>query len=200
MLQNIEVFTTSTNNYLLIHKNGCSQVKEHLYKNFLSVEHNNFFPQNKKINWTVLRDPYDRFISGLTYDILLQFGNLNNLDNIINESVLESFIYQKINLKTRKNGNVNHTIAQWTYLFSQPINFIVELKDLNKFLDIHFKIRSNLFKNETLFEHKKIVSNFIEKNKILKKLIKSYLASDYYYIKQAMNNNLFWKWQNGKMF
>ena len=193
MLQNIEVFTTLTNNYLLIHKNGCSHVKEHLYKNFEIVEHNNSFPQNNKVNWTILRDPYDRFISGLTYDILLQFKSLNNLDTLINESTLKSFIYKKINLRTRKNGNVNHTIAQWTYLFSQPINFIVNLKDLNKFLDIHFKTRLNSFKNETLFEHKKVIINFIEKNKILKKLIKSYCAPDYYYIEHAMNNNLFWE-------
>lgn len=199
MLQNIEIFTTSTSNYLLIHKNGCSQVREHLYLNYPQVElFYNFFPQNHKINWTVLRDPYNRFISGLTYDILRQFKKLDNLDKIINIS--SSFFYQKINLETRKDGNVNHIIPQWTYLFNQPLNFLVEIKDLDKFLDIHFLKRTNFTETNTSSKQKNIVLDYVEKNKELKNLIIAYLAPDYYYIEQAKSQGLFWNWQNGKMF
>lgn len=198
MLQNIEVFSTPTSNYLLIHKNGCSQVREHFYKNFSQVKVNHFFPQNGKINWTVIRDPYDRFISGLTYDILRQFKKLDNLDKIINIS--SSFFYQKINLKTRESGNVNHVIPQWTYLFNQPLNFLIKIKDLDNFLDIHFQKRINFTETNTPFEQKNVVLNYIEKNPYFKNLIMAYLAPDYFYIEQAESKGLFWSWQNGKIF
>ena len=198
MLQNIEVFSTFSSNYLLIHKNGCSQVKEHLYKNFDHVVPYNFFPQNNKVNWTVLRDPYDRFISGLTYDILRQTKRLDNLDKFIDVS--SSFFYQKINLKTRTNGDVNHIVPQWTYLFNQPLNFVVKTRDLDKFLDIHFLKRVNFTETNTPSNKKNIVLDYIEKNINLKNLIMAYLAPDYYYIKQAKTEGLFWSWQNGKIF
>jgi len=198
MLQNIEVLSTPTSNYLLIHKNGCSQVREHLYQNFTQIGSSDFFPQNNKVNWTVIRDPYDRFISGLTYDILRQFKKLDNLDKIINIS--SSFFYQKINLKTRESGNVNHVISQWTYLFNQPLNFLIKIKDLDNFLDMHFQKRINFTETNTPLEQKNIVLNYIEKNSYLKNLIMAYLAPDYFYIEQAKSEELFWSWQSGKIF
>ena len=199
MLQDTEIFTTLNSNYLLIHKNGCSQVKKHLYLNYSQVEKFfNSFPQNNKINWTVLRDPYDRFISGLTYDLLKQFKNLNNLEKIIDNSLF--LIYQKINLKTRENGNISHTIPQWTYLLSHPLDFLVMINNLDDFLDIHFQKRFNYTKTNTPSEQKDIVLNYIEKNSYLKNLIMAYLAPDYYYIQQSQFQDLFWTWQNGKIF
>ena len=198
MLQNIEVISTPNSNYLLIHKNGCSQVKEHFYENFDQVETYDSFPQNNKVNWTVLRDPYDRFISGLTYDILKQFQSLDNLNEIINISSLS--FYQKVNLKTRKKGNVSHIIPQWTYLFSQPLDFLVKIKDLNNFLDLHFQKRVNFIESNTPLKQKNIVLDYIEKNSDFKNLIMAYLSPDYYYIQQMESKGVFWTWQTGKIF
>ena len=200
MLQNIEVLITQTNNYLLIHKNGCSQVRKHLYENFPQVEFKEYFPSNNKLNWTVVRDPYNRFISGLTYDLLRQFKTLDNLYKIIKNTNFSTFFYEKINLRSRPKGNVNHTALQWTYLFFQPIDFLVNIKDLDNFLDIHFQKRFNYTETNTLSEYKDIVLNYIEKDKHLKDLILAYLAPDYYYMQQAQFQGLFWSWQQGKMF
>ena len=65
---------------------------------------------------------------------------------------------------------------------------------------MHFKKRNNINVTNTPSEYKNTVLNFIENNKEIKNLIMSYLAPDYYYIEQIKYNNLFWVWQNGKIF
>jgi hypothetical protein len=67
--QNIELYETDKFQYLLIHKNGSSSVRA-------CVDPLNPFVTNKinlnKIKWTVIRDPYERFVSGLKYDLKRQ--------------------------------------------------------------------------------------------------------------------------------
>ena len=194
----LEVYSTANSNYMLIHKNGCNQVRHHLYTNFKQVEYLHHFPSNK-INWTTIRDPYERFISGLTYDILKQFQNLDNLSKILNIKNIKYFFYENTFIN-RTKGNVNHTTPQWVYLHSQPIDFFVKINDLDLFLDLHFKVRSNNESTNTSKQSKKIVRNFINNNKKLKRLIKAYLAPDYFYLEKTTTKELIWKWQNGKIF
>ena len=63
---NIEFYETDKFQYLLIHKNGCTSVTN-LINQF------DYFVTDKKnlnkIRWTVIRDPFERFMSGLKYDL-----------------------------------------------------------------------------------------------------------------------------------
>lgn len=64
--QNIELYETDKFQYLLIHKNGSSSVLECIKDlNPIATEHCNF----NKVRWTVIREPYERFVSGLEYDL-----------------------------------------------------------------------------------------------------------------------------------
>ena len=63
-IQNLEFYETNSFEYLLIHKTGCQSV----LRTFDSINVKVTMNQNKqsgKFCWTVLRDPMDRFISGL---------------------------------------------------------------------------------------------------------------------------------------
>ena len=177
--QNIELYETDIFQYLLIHKNGSSSVIESI-KDLNPVVTSK--PVLNKIRWTVIRDPYERFVSGLSYD--LQRHNLNFED--INYSSLFSHI---INPITRNKGHVNHVASQVSYLINSHINWYVELKDLNIFLKMHFNksYHCNFNKNS--------ISLNLEKEEIMK-----YLNLDYYIYNNILNSMSLWKWQNGKIF
>ena len=126
--QNIEFFETEQFQYLLIHKNGSSSIKKCM------TNMNCHFTSNvnlNKVRWTVIRDPYERFMSGLKYDLIKQDLKL--------EDINKDDLYQSlVNLKTRNQGNVNHTASQIPYLINTHINWYVDLKDLTTFLKMHF--------------------------------------------------------------
>ena len=137
---------------------------------------------SKKPRFCIIRDPYERFIAGLKYD--LSRHGLDYKD--INYSSLHN---ARVNLLTRNSGHVNHTASQVPYLINTCIDWYVELKDLNTFLKMHFgKVK---YCNNNL--------NNIELN-IDKEEIMKYLNLDYYIYNQIINSPNFWKWQHGKIF
>lgn len=179
LFQNIEMYETKKFQYLLIHKNGSSSVRA-------CVDPLNPVVTNKinlnKIKWTVIRDPYERFVSGLKYDLKRQ--NLNIED--INPS---SFYHSVVNVFSRTKGNVNHTASQIPYIINSHINWYIELKDLSTFLKMHFN--NVQYKN---MEENKIQLN-LDKEEIMK-----HLELDYYIYNQILGSSCLWKWQQGKIF
>mgnify|MGYP003630310156 FL=1 len=179
LLQNIELYETNQFQYLLIHKNGSSSVVK-------SIENLNATVTNKvnlnKIKWTVIRDPYERFIAGLKYDLSRHSLNIKD----INYSSLHN---SNVNLITRDKGNVNHTASQVPYLINTHIDWYIELKDLHTFLKMHFGI----------VEYCNIDKNNIELN-LDKEEIMKYLNLDYYVYNNIINSPNLWKWQQGKIF
>jgi len=181
LFQNIEFYETDKFQYLLIHKNGSSSVRK-------CIEDLNPKVTNQinyeKIRWTVIREPFKRFISGLKYD--LQRQNLKQED--IN---YDSLHHTKINPFSRNYGNVNHSTSQVPYLINANIDWYVELKDLPTFLKMHFNKEEFLNKNN-------------EQNDIKLDLdpedVRKYLALDYYVYSEILNGPNLWKWQNGKIF
>ena len=197
-LQNLEIYSTEVSNYLLIHKNGCTQVKSLLKNNYKELNLNQSLP-NKKPYWTVLRDPYDRFISGLTYDLLIVYGNIDNIEKFLDIKFLKNSYLFKISPYYRSRGFISHTIPQWTYLFNQPLNFFVDIKDLDAFSNIHFNVVLES-KNKTRKEFKGIVENHIKSNDILQQFVESLIAPDYFLYNHIYTQGLLWNWQMGKMF
>lgn len=202
-IQNIDTYVTNKCSYLLIHKNACSEIKTHLQNNSTFIDHLLITtPINSPLpHWTCIRDPYERFISGLSYDLFLNYKDAN-LELILNNIDFKELFLSKlpIQLKSKDKGHLSHTILQWTYLFNQNLDFYVDIKDLDLFLDMHFPKRENKRNNVTPIEYKEFLSSYIESNPNLKNLINQYISSDYYIIDQIHNSGLLWNWQDGKMF
>ena len=177
--QNIELFETEKFQYLLIHKNGSSSVRKCMERlnPVLTTE-----IKNNKIKWTVIRDPYERFISGLNYDL-----NRHNIDPT--EINYRELFNGNINLKSRESGHVNHCISQVSYLINANIDYYVDIKDLHLFLKMHFGESECLKKNT-----KKSTLN-IDKSEIMK-----YLNFDYYVYNKIKDSNSLWNWTQGKIF
>ena len=198
-IQNIEVFSTDTSNYLLIHKNACTQILYTLENNYKKVVYSPELLPNNKPYWTVIRDPYERFISGLTYDIVKVYGSTENANEIIKNRDLKNLFFNKVNRTYRKNGFTVHTLPQWTYIFNQPINFFVPMSTLTLFLDTHFKNKV-LNKNKGNEKDIEIIRDIIESDSVLKGSIDMYLASDYFLYNHIISEGLIWEWNYGKMF
>ena len=200
-LQTPEILSTENNNYLLIHKNGCSQIRGSLLTNYKQIQILDHLP-NQNPYWTTLRDPYDRLISGLTYDILKIYNNIDNIDKVINYKNVKDIIYNRVSINRKSTGIMNHTTLQWIYLFNQPLNFFVSIENLDLFLNIHFQtnIKSPHFINENNQNNKDKVNKYIQSNPLLSQTINHLLAPDYMLINHFKSEDLMWNWSWGKMF
>ena len=179
--QNIELYETDNFQYLLIHKNGSTSVLECIkHLNPIATQKCNF----NKVRWTVIREPYERFVSGLEYDLKRQNVELKDIES----SSLHS---SRINGYSRQIGNVNHTASQIPYLMNTNIDWYVELKDLSTFLQMHFDNVEYLNPDDN--------ENKVEVE-IDKLDVDKYLDLDYYVYKDIINSPNLWKWQNGRIF
>jgi hypothetical protein len=176
--QNIEFFETDKFQYLLIHRNACTSVLKCIDKYNPEIV---YVKSSNKIKWTVIRDPYERFISGLNYDLKRHKMSIEDVN-------LERLFVSYVNSKSRIHGNVNHTISQVLYLANTDIDWYVDINDLDLFLKIHFnttfKLNSNSEKNI-----------FFDKKEVMK-----YLQLDYEVYNRIKSSTHLWEWQKGKIF
>jgi hypothetical protein len=181
LFQNIELYETDKFQYLLIHKNGSTSIRECIKDlNPVVTDKVNF----QKVRWTVIREPYTRFVSGLKYDL-----KRHNLDP--EDIDYDSLHTGKVNLFSREKGHVNHSSSQIPYLINTHVNWYVELKDLPTFLKMHFGKNEFLNTDNT----DKNINLDLEPVEVHK-----YLELDYYIYWQIINSPNLWKWQNGKIF
>ena len=177
IFQNIEFYETPKYQYLLIHKNASTSILNFIQKD------DYFITKNKnlsKVRWTVIRDPFERFVSGLVYDL-----KRNNLK--VEDINLDKIFTSKVNEKIRQTGFVNHTCLQTLYLINADIDWYVDINDLEVFLKMHFneKICLNKLENYDL--------------KIDKEEVMKYLKIDYEVYNQIMHSENLWEWQKGKI-
>lgn len=196
--QNIEYLTTKTDQYLLIHKCASSSIRtaQKIYDKDQTIE---TVPSTSKTRWTILRDPYQRFVSGLAYDIFLYDKNVNIQDfveHLIKKKSLFENIYQYVNNSYIKNGKTSHIIPQCTYTFNQPIDFYVRLPDVNLFLEKNYNAL-NIEDNKSDLNYIKLVEEVISN---YKQRIFDIYSMDYYLIQRVDSSGLFWQWNNGKVF
>jgi|TARA_Y100000361_G_C11144994_1_gene337449 hypothetical protein len=188
-IQNLEFYETNSFEYLLIHKTGCQSV----LRTFDSINVKVTMNQNKqsgKFCWTVLRDPMDRFISGLCHNLSLSNIELNKLD-------LKQLLFNVIHPNLRSVSLTPLTVLQTTYLIGSKVDMFVSHRDLNNFLQINFN--TSFHENKGSLVLKKKVKDYIEENKNFKKALDKYLQIDYFVYQQILNNNQFWYWQLGKV-
>lgn len=181
--QNIEFYETDKFQYLLIHKNGSTSIRECM-KNLNPVVTNkiNF----AKVRWTVIREPYNRFVSGLKYD--LKKHGLKQEE--VNYDTLHN---SRINL-WHDTANVNHSASQIPYLINTQIDWYVEMKDLPTFLKMHFGKSEHLNQSDINYKDPELGLDLDEPD------VMKFLDLDYYIYKQILSSRHLWKWQQGKIF
>lgn len=188
-----------THNYLLIHKTGCSYVRnvfESFYENCYDDNSSEIIPKQnlKNVCWTVVRNPYQRFISGLAYDIWTTNSNFDHLffdlPSLVNGHVSGYFS------TTRK---IQHTLSQVSYLMYQPISFFVDTKDLTEFCFINFGIVLNEdHQNKVPKDFKILVEQEIEKRGLTQR-VQDLLSYETYVYSRIMQSDHIWRWQNGNV-
>jgi hypothetical protein len=176
-----DFYETENFQYLKIPKNASNTVVKIIEEtmNYSTVTEKN----SNKIKWTVIRDPYERFMSGLQYD--LNRCNIN-LDEI---NLEECFNANWINPANGLKGSINHSSSQVPYLINTEIDYYIDIKDLDIFLKINFGKTLNLNKN----------TNKKELN-LKKELVMKYLNLDYSIYNFILTSPFLWKWQQGKIF
>ena len=201
-VQNTEVLKSDTSQYLKIHKNGTTFVQDCFKLNYPN-SFSRIITSNISSDiplWTTIRDPYQRFTSGLAYDIKLNNRDDEDLEEILNNINYKKLFLGKMHPLTRIQGNINHCLLQFTYLFNFNINFCVDVDVLNTFIKMHYEnppLRKNEQKDLLILTQ---ISDIIQNTPKIKQVIDNYLSIDYYIINELYNNNLVWNWQNGKMF
>jgi len=199
MLNPIECCCTDKFQYLVIHKNGCSSLLSTITKNHPHAA-NDYVVYDRPL-FAVLRDPWERTISGIAYDIQRSFGYFE--DSLLDKINIPRMLYQPIpplNKKQRQKGFISHICVQTAYLFDVNPTFYLMINDLSNFMQIHFKSDTiqHLNKSDTVL--KKQVEDAIFNRQQLKNDIAKYLAIDYYLIERIRNTELLWDFSMGKMW
>lgn len=204
MVQDVEIFNINgKSQFLQIHKNGCTYVRDVIHEVNIPLVLDT--PRPNLLLWAVIREPYDRLLSGLTYDLYRhrpEYFQNDGCDDLINhfqvnDIIRHSIQYQRSDM--RESGNIPHTIPQSVYLLQQPVGMYVNIEDLSEFCYTHFDVRRHE-KHSTLNDHKAKVKYAIESVDGLRQRIDDYLAIDYYIYSMIHTSRNVWCWQYGKIF
>ncbi len=186
-----ELIETPTFQYVRIHKNANLSVMKCIEEKYGQQNVQNTTHQSKKTRWAVIRDPYQRFLSGLRYDLWKQKVNVKDI-NI--KKVFTSNEHHARNILFR---NINHASSQIPYFINTQISHYVDIDDLDLFLKMHFdkNYKENGFpKTEENLKYYDI-EKYLDKEEIMK-----YLHFDYYVYNNIMSSPFLWEWQHGKIF
>lgn len=184
--QNVDWRECPTHVYLAVQKNGHSYIMD-ILENREPEPESEFKPR-----WMVVRDPYDRFVSGLAYDLMQSDMNVNYLDKVLSDPA--SIMFSKLSRMYNRTGKTNHSAAQSTYIINQKVDVFVNLSDLTEFCDANFGVVRDKV-NETPKEFKEIIEFKIDKEEMMK-----LLTFDYYVYNSILQSERLWKWQYGKIF
>lgn len=197
MLNWQEAYRTDKFEYLLIHKNGCQSVCRTIHRNGNYAV--NPYVQGGLPLFVVVRDPWERTISGLAYDLERTYGDIS--EEILDEIDWERMFYQPVHKHQKATTYISHSSVQIGYLFDINPNFYVDLKNLTPFLKIHFKHQiPEDMKNVGNKEFKEKLTKLLDSRKDLQDTIRKYLAVDYYFMERIRNTEILWDFPMGKMW
>jgi len=194
LIKNTEWYYHNDNSYLLIHKNATKTVLRALSQNFGNLYSDNI--PNRNIKWTVIRDPMDRMVSGLAFDIKMnpsihEIDIINNIEKSL-FGIPSPFFRGEIHKE-------NHTYTQSSYLINNPIDMYVHINDLNQFLKCNFNFNADEYIDEDgSREYKGKAKELI--HRFGQQKVNDLLAFDNYIYQKIMSSGNLWKWQHGKVF
>ena len=182
----IELTETDKFQFLRIYKNGNLSVQQCIADNFPNVIWNSTAPSRNKPRFAVIRDPYERFMSGLKYDLERHKVNIQDI------KLDKLFTTNEMHIRNTMNGNINHSSSQIPYLMNSGITHYIDIKDLNLFLKMHFDKIKHVNKSQV---EKNNIEEYLDKKEIMK-----YLHLDYYIYNSIIHSPFLWEWQHGKIF
>lgn len=202
MIQNPEFFNTEEQCYLLIHKNACSSIRANLREEFRERLREQ---ESNGIRWTVTRDPYDRFVDAISYDIRKQYPkvsweNRKDIVQIIANIPLTNYIINNVPHAFTSLGTAPHSVLQSIYMFDASIDIIVDAKDLEHFIPIHF---SNPVpaQNLGIEKHQDIVESILSTELLhIKDKAIDLLKIDYIMLESFRAQGRQWSWGCGKIW
>lgn len=207
-LQNLEYWTLSPRKvqYLLVHSTGCSSIR-----NTMGIGHGTEYeaedlapPNPDFVKWTCYKDPVERFKSGLFYDIkttILNNSYEDNEEKIFARILNDERTFDCYNSLTnsgflKKRGTIPHTVPQSVYWVNQPLDVFVPIEVLDMFLEMHFGFsdQANVTeKNSIYYLYMDMISKYDTRIRDLHKF-------DYFFLQRLINEEMVWRWQNGKIF
>ena len=179
-----DIIETEKFQFVRIHKNGNYSVQkciEDTYGGEVRYTHQ----LSKKPRFCIIRDPYERFLSGLKWDLYL-----NNID-IKDVNVKKLFTTNENHIRNGLTGHIKHSASQIPYLFNTQVSHYIDISDLNIFLKMHFK----KIEHENKSEDSQNVEKYLDKTEIMK-----YLHMDYYVYDYIKKSPFLWEWQHGNIF
>ena len=182
----IHLIETDTFQFLRIYKNGNSSVMKCIEENFPNQFRLTLAPANNKPRFAIVRDPYERFISGLKYDLELHDVDIKDI------KLDKLFTTNEMHQRNIITGHINHSASQIPYLMNSGITHYIDMKDLDLFLKMHFDRVEHINKNDV---KTKEIEKYLDKNEIMK-----YLHLDYYIYNSIIRSPFLWEWQHGKIF
>ena len=188
-----EYVIVSDCNWMNIQKNASSYIKDVLQKSYGDGYQIWGNPDRGLPTWCVVREPYDRYIAGLSYDIY--YNQYSNWDNIF-LNLLDT-VQGSIGGTFRINGRVKHTLLQSNYFMFQPIDFFVKIEDVKEFCYINWQQESDDY-NKVPTDFKKDVIKEIKSRK-LEPQIRAMLANDNEIYNSILSSEKIWSWQNGSI-
>jgi len=202
MIQNSEFYSTPEQKYLLIHKNACSTIRDNLAKEFADTVAEG--KQGEGVSWAVVRDPYDRFVSSLAYDIGVQYpdavwGSKDRLEQIIHGINYTKYIVNNVPHASNYLGKAQHSVLQTIYLFDNNIDILVDLQDLKHFIPMHFKAPTEA-SNLGVSDRKRLISDLMDGSPFLKDQVHSLLEVDYITLTSLRSQGRMWSWGSGKIW
>ena len=179
-----EIIETPDFQWLRIYKNGNSSIIQSIQEKYKKEDINpSSILSKNKTRWAVIRDPYERFISGLKYDLDRHKVDIEDVD------IAKLFSPNEHHFINLTSGNINHTVSQFASLMNTQVGTYVDMEDLDLFLKMHFGKSKKVHQNKNPIEIK------INKEEIMK-----YLTLDYYIYNNIKNSPFLWEWQHGRIF
>ena len=197
-LNNTNYYQIGQSYYLLIQKNGCSTVLENFDYQIILDDSPEFHMEYPR--WTVIREPYERFVSGLAYDLkrLKRHLKEQQIETYINKNSEKLFFGKFNEYQMQHGGWVSHTYPQSFYLFNKKIDHYVNIEDLNLFINIHNKNYKPSGENKTNKEDKEFAMHMIDLF-FPKKDLEKYLYVDKKMYEMIQNDGKLWRWQHGQI-
>jgi len=182
-----DLIETEKFQFVRIHKNGNQSVAKCIYDNYEKEEVQITYHLSKKPRFCIIRDPYQRFLSGLKWDLHLNQVNVKDIN------IKQLFTANEHHQRNSWIGRIKHSTSQIPYLFNIQCSHYIDMLDLNLFLKMHFGKSEHLTKGPDYSSED--IEKYVDKDEVMK-----YLHLDYYMYDRIKQSPFLWEWQHGKIF
>jgi hypothetical protein len=143
-------------------------------------------------------------MSSIAYDIRQQYpikvwDSERSIINILQNIDFTKYIVNNVPHVSNVLGTAQHSILQSIYLFDNNVDILVDIKDLEHFIPMHF--RSTLStQNVGISVHKDSITRLMEGLPDIKITVLGLLEMDYIMLNSMRSQGRMWSWGSGKIW